>query len=285
MNDYLANIYQCTKHLFLHVDRDKFFAEREFMGLSYCQLAFLKLAGTYKNGSIYGYALNKESAKKYINDENYTNANLPFSYYTKKHSLIKNDEEYEYKYSIEDDEYADLLAGLYFPNNEIGDVVSIVYNNKVIGTIEITDKDKIYIPLSDTHFVYCCGLPRIYFKCNNNVEFHAVSIVLPATTIMTKLALWTCVYQLKNKTLYYSYCTRYSGKPCNGCDHGEPEIANYPQIASARVIQKAWKNYKRRCLDQWKDNIGDVNEEIEYMPNLGIEYFNALNDYNINITI
>ncbi len=46
------------------------------------------------------------------------------------------------------------------------------------------------------------------------------------------------------------------------------------------IIEKAWINYKKRDFSKWSDNIRNVNSEIEYMPDIGIKYFEGLESFN-----
>ncbi len=239
MNDALAKIYQYTKHFLLHVDRDKFFAKREFKGYSGFELSLLHSLFIYKNkyNSTYGYTL---KTKKYKDNENYEHAFLPYTYYTEKctndSNIIVND----------------LLVGLYFPNNEIGDTIEIEGRGILLSTIKITDKNKIYAPLDDLYYIHHTPLERYCVKIKNyrNVDFYLAQMVLdrPIRQIVVEF-LGYCY--MKNGNAYYPQIL-YSIKELN-----------YPQIASARVIQKAWRNYKKREYKRCIDDVINGNIILE----------------------
>ncbi len=264
-NNFLANIYQYTKHLFLHIDRDIFFANVENhdnMMSTIMKLVF----GVYKNKetSACYYIFNKKSAEKYSHDKTYEPIGQLFTY-----------EVYELEINKPLYRMGDLVGGLYFPNNDIGDEIEITHWGITVSTIKITDTTKIYLPLDDLYFFpLLCYYGEIFVRCKQkcDIKYNVVFISLRDRQLFMKCPL---IYNLKTGIM---------------TNMGSPDpswlTANYPQIASARVIQKAWRNYKKRQHKQiwkkWMDDIQHVNNEIKYMPNFGIEYFNSLYHYNFN---
>ena len=244
MNEALAKIYQCTKHLFLHVDKDKFFADREFKGHSDgLSLGVMKL--------VIGYYIKpynmviKFNGNEELQDLQYSpriRKELLYSYYTKEctndSNIVPND----------------LIAGLYFPNNEIGDTIDIEFLDTKLSTITITDKNKIYLPLDNVYFIHhilAHSNPKIINS--RDVSFYTVHICLD--TNVRKLVLESfCYHQLKNGITYNTQGMYLSMTK-------DPIIEmNYPQIASAKVIQKAWRNYQKRKYEQYMDDL--INDDM-----------------------
>ncbi len=255
MNHILVGIYEYTKHYFKYVDRDEFFKE-----------------------------LSNSAALLKVNNVNYK---IPYHGFKDYHFFKYAYSTIEHKLNEEIEKGGDILAGLYFPNNKVGDEIDIMINDIVISTIKITDINKIYLPLDDLYFIilmHTQGPIRLSIKCKQtqNLTYHVVFLLLDMCTRRT-LCLQCSNYkiELKKQTLYFAKCTVYPKNSNNVC----LPLADYPQMLAAMQIQKIWNKYKnRKNVDwiKWNHNIEFVNDDIKYMPDIGIEYFNSLNSYTTN---
>lgn len=152
-------------------------------------------------------------------------------------------------------------VGLYFPYHNIGDEIKIsMYKFEYI--IKITNTNKIYLPNKDIKFLFtypCCGQVKI--SGHNGTPFYIISPTSDPyfNNIPNKFLL--SIHQHRNLAFLDNFFT-------------------YAEEASAEIIQKAWRNYiKRKTLNKWKCNIKDVNNEIEYMPGIGVNYYDAMNNF------
>ena len=275
-NYILVGTYEHTKHYFKYVDRNEFFKElvikqdgRERSG---CSAALLKL--------------NNVNYRKF-KDNNY--CWFKYAYYT-----------VQYKLNEEIERGGDILAGLYFPNNEIGDEIDIMANDIVISTIKITDTNKIYLPLDDLYFIillHAQGPTTLAIKCKQkqNLTYYVVFLLLdscPRRTLCTHCGNYKI--ELKKQIIYFTNCRVYlkysnNEKSLDCLPNGQSldclSVADYPQMLAAMQIQRAWRRYKHREKYDWKEwnnNIEFVNDDIKYIPGLGIEYFNSLDSYELN---
>jgi hypothetical protein len=147
-----------------------------------------------------------------------------------------------------------VYVGLYFPYHNIGDEIEITYQyygfHKYI--IKITDTNKVYLPYKNYQFIIQHGLSTHYIKGHNGKPFYSINLV-PTSYVFDN-----CLCH--ERKIYFNL--------------------TYVEEASAEIIQKAWRNYRRRkTLNAWKSNIEDVNNEIKYMPDFGINYYEAMNDF------
>lgn len=239
VNKFLNNLYKYIKHYFRYVDREMFFSESE------SEINNTKFATKFAR-LLQGY--------KYIL---YTNKCVP---------------SIDGKYNLSWNQPT--VAGLYFPNNSIGDKIDIIIRNYVFSII-ITDTNKIYLPIDDEYFLHCNQIPYNEMIIRTNKVFYLVSVHYLKSTFMFS----PFVYFLQNKKKYLQYkdgeCILID-KPTNLYIYQEDEIG------SAIIIQRAWKRYKNRWTQyytKWSNHIEEVNTEIRLLPDIGIEYFNALNEF------
>jgi hypothetical protein len=172
----------------------------------------------------------------------------------------------KYNYSLFKHNSGDIEIGYFFPYHKIGDKIKITYRNydvqnqkHEISRIDISDTNKIYLSHNNKKFrvgpdylfprsiyttnnapMYIIG---VYFDCDDRNQLHRF-------------------YSL-NRDIGYKF--------------------TYVEEASSEIIQKAWKNFvKRRNIRQftkWTKCINDVNNELEYLPDFGIKYFEAKKNF------
>jgi hypothetical protein len=139
-----------------------------------------------------------------------------------------------------------IIAGFYFPNHNNGDIIDIGNN-----IIQITDNTKIYFPVKNKYFMFPTDYLVACIPINTPYKPFYV-IYISHMVYLNNITIKSSNY----KNFYYA------------------------EEASAEIIQKAWRNYRRRkTLNAWKSNIKEVNDEIKYMPDFGINYYEAMNDF------
>lgn len=180
--------------------------------------------------------------------------------------------------------FGDILAGLYFPHNNVGDKIKILVNDHLEFNITITDKNKIYLPINDEHFMHIRYLYFSGIRVRSALPFYSVKIALNDYDKLPYTL--NIVFRISNENKYLLY----GGGTCiklNYSEIGDYEIVDKYEIfdkdePSIITIQKTWRDYKERCSifhNIWKNNIRDVNMSIKYLPDIGIEYFNTMDHY------
>ncbi len=173
----------------------------------------------------------------------------------------------------------DIVAGLYFPHQNIGDKINISIGPECVSTLYISDINKIYFPLYDDDFIFSICLSGHEIHVNTNIPYYVVSIYFNRKERRSLVANDCSIKIHKlDKILTYNY-----GMAHLYDDNGHMNIYNYSRNGYVKNIQKYWKTYKEnklKYLDKWKNNIIEVNKEIEYMPEFGIEYFKHKNNFN-----
>lgn len=155
-----------------------------------------------------------------------------------------------------------VTIALYFPYHKIGDKICIYYyknsnlQSKII-TIEITDPNKVYF----INNKFKLNNPLYHWLINNgDIQYYVIN--LTEDNYFRKIIMDYHIYITNHANISYGY------------------KFTYHQEASAEIIQKAWRNYRRKKnLNKWKYNIKDVNQEIEYMPDFGVKYYDTMKDF------
>lgn len=159
----------------------------------------------------------------------------------------------------------DVCIGLYFPYHNIGDEIkinmcNITMSNDYEYLIKITDTNKVYLPNKDKKFLFLYWDANMSVSGHNSAPFYIISACFDTHFLDISRKFSPCYYQFNQ--------------------HINLNLT-YAEEASAEIIQKAWRNYRRRkTLNVWKSNIKEVNNEIKYMPDFGINYYKAMNDFN-----
>jgi hypothetical protein len=255
VNKFLNNLYKYIRHYFRYVDREMFFSESESKSLeTRCGLDIEQ----YKLVVMY---------YKYTRETQYT-------LYTKE---MTPDNKIRLSREL-----TDILAGLYFPNHDIGDKIDIYiedgrYSPIKISTIIVDDKNRIYLPIDDEYFINICQLMYQYITIHTNKPFYIVSMILNMKSRNLVFDHRHVSYFLKRQKKYV-YIDNNTVLHLIDC----PSINLYQEdeIGSAIIIQRVWKRYKERQIyTKWSNHIEEVNTEIRLLPDIGIEYFNALNEF------
>lgn len=245
-NKLISNVYKYVKHYFNHVDKELYFQDEDTTNSLYTNMCISK------------YALYR------------------FKYTLYRSKCIPTNGGYRVM------RYGDILAGLYFPHNNVGDKIKIILNSEEFY-ITITDKNKIHLPLNDEHFIYIRHLCYTDIRIYTSLPFYSVQILL-ADHDNLPMDL-NIVFRLSNENKYLLYgegaCAKMDYEEINAYksnytifDKDEPSII---------TIQQTWKDYKERrnvFYNIWKNSIKDINSAIRFLPGIGIEYFNAMEHYN-----
>ena len=91
--------------------------------------------------------------------------------------------------------YGDIICGLYFPNNEPGDVVSIIIRKKIISTLTIDDNKRIYLPINDLLYLPLVNLPYVKIDCPK--KFYCIYMLLKKNEK-------DFIFNTKNQGLYFN---------------------------------------------------------------------------------
>jgi hypothetical protein len=257
VNKFLNNLYKYIKHYFRYVDREMFFSESESKSLE-----------TRLGLNIPVYKI-LTMCYKYTRETQYT-------LYTKE-MMPDNKIYYSQSSSI------DILAGLYFPNHDIGDKIDIYIEDDSmfppikISTIIVDDKNRIYLPIDDEYFINICQLVYQYITIHTNKPFYIVSMILNCKIRNSVREYRNVSYFLKRQKKYV-YID--NNTVLHLIDYPSINLYQEDEIDSAIIIQRAWKRYKeRKIYTKWSNHIEEVNTEIRLLPDIGIEYFNALNEF------
>jgi hypothetical protein len=183
----------------------------------------------------------------------------------------------------------DILAGIYCPYHNIGDIIDVLYSDGIysrISTINITDPNKIYLPIDNEQFI-------LYHYLVNNKIIINTKTEKPIFVIWIKLQSDVKEY-LQNKTFavelnqskeYLLY--KNGGLKFRNDISKKYDIYSYREDVyaqrSATIIQREYRKYKQRqqkeYYKKWQYNITKVNTEIKVLPNIGIEYFESMNEF------
>ena len=185
------------------------------------------------------------------------------------------------------------IAGFAFPGSTTGDKVSIEANSLPINEITI-DKDNFYyfpiegliLPVTALEFtpIHCAVNTKneIFSELNSNDKILYLGISLPIN-----------IYQmfLDKEISFMNYYRKYSVKYGTLLiDLPETNLKNidllYYQKWGVNKIENYYLQYYKNILiykKEWRNKIKDVNDELKYLPEIGVEYFNAKKRFELNI--
>jgi len=177
---------------------------------------------------------------------------------------------------------SDILCGLYFPNNSIGDEIAISSNNKWLHTIYIKNKsdlEKIHLPIKAEFMLplICLGLADINISVQNNLQkpYYSIGLTIGDPSLRNDLTQSKFIYKGIN-LIFQNYCCIYVEPDYD--TNNEFILCDYNEIYAANLIKKYWKRYKLK-----KNKRDKVCGEIRALPGRGIDYKNAMKDFYTNI--
>ena len=182
---------------------------------------------------------------------------------------------------------SDILCGLYFPNNSIGDEIMISANCKFLHTIHIktqSDLERIHFPLKADFILplICLGLSDITVIVRNNFEkpYFSIGMMIGDTSLRSELGKSQLMYKGINLK-FQNYNCEYV-EPNHNEDYNEDVdqnvVCDYNEIYAVNLIKKFWKRYKLR-----KNKRESVCGEIKALPVRGIDYKNAMKNFYKNV--
>jgi hypothetical protein len=204
-------------------------------------------------------------------------------------------------------EKSDILVGIYIPMCNIGDIINITSEfGDILSIIEITNTNQFYLPINNKYFLHINKLAfhqlhiSIIYKNKDNVQLlsnNTNDIYLIYVKLIDKLAnyVWETriflVIDELNMLILYSLghliCDdydEYNAKYLQVVNEGKKNYIDENDAknkGAVNIIERAYIYYKKnRFFYKWRTNIKTTNKAIEYLPCIGVKYFEALQSYN-----
>ncbi len=224
------------------------------------------------------------------------NSNLQHKDYIIGSDLSRTPDFFNREYRIEKE--SEFLLGLYCPNHNPGDKIiqKIKYydedlrqHSKYISEI-IIPKNKIVLPIDDISIFYTFTGKFEPPRYISTQPFHTIIAYFIDKNMRRKMCFTDIIINLPNINIFFGAWTiiisENSIKFREGSIRNEPTVHNYIQKYHSNKIKSYFKSYinkkKKIYLKNWKYKQNLINCELECLPNFGINYYNAINNFELN---
>ena len=180
---------------------------------------------------------------------------------------------------------SDILCGLYFPNNSIGDNIIISTNGYLLHTIYIqthSDLERIHLPIKGDFMLplICLGLTEITVIVTNNFQtpYFSIGVIGGDPSLRNDLGQSQLMYKGINLKFEKHNCIYV--KTGHNKENEEFVLCDYNEIYAANLIKKYLKRYVIKKNKRYR-----MCGEIRALPGRGIDYKTAMNNFYTNITL